>query len=315
MVVVDHMASPGDAEPDFELVDESQERSFDCPVCLQFLSDPCTTECCSREFCRNCIIKIRKNGGPSQCPLCRSSEFKTKRIIDLSHEFYHLQVYCANKSKGCEWIGDLGEVEVYLNLTPIARYQSNGCQFVDIQCAYYSAEYLRREMPQHLTECSKRPFSCEYCLNYDSYYDDVCSSHWSVCDYYPVPCPNGCSKSIPCQSIGKHIEVDCPLTITECEFKPDGCKKRLPRIEMQTHMKYSVAAHKSLKMMAKLVKQLKTQDRNVRELEINTLEMLEKFAKEQENLKILQEEKISSIKSEIATLRKSVEQQNECLES
>ena len=71
-------------------------------------------------------------------------------------------------------------------------------------------------------------------------------------------CPNGCNKSVPRQNIEEHISKDCPLTITECDFKPYGCKERLPRMEMQTHMKYSVAAHESLKMMAKVVKQLKT---------------------------------------------------------
>ena len=59
-------------------------------------------------------------------------------------------------------------------------------------------------------------------------------------------------------SIEEHIENNCPLTITECEFKPYGCKERLPRIVMQTHMECSVAAHESLKMMTRVVKMLKT---------------------------------------------------------
>ena len=142
------------------------------------------------------MVKIRKNGG--QCPLCRNSEFTN---IDLSREVYHLQVYCDNKAKGCEWIGDLGEVKVNQNLISIAQYQSNGCLFVDIQCAYCSAEFARREMPEHLSQCPKRSFSCEYCRNYDWYYDDICHYHWTVCVSYPIVCPNGCSKVIPRHSI------------------------------------------------------------------------------------------------------------------
>ena len=128
-------------------------------MCLQFLSDPCTTECCKKDFCRSCIVKIQKSGG--QCPLCRDSNFKTKRNKALDHKVHCLQVYCANRSKGCEWIGDLGEVEVHVNLSPIAQYQSNGCQFVDIKCAYCSGKHLRHEIPEHLAECPKSPFSCE----------------------------------------------------------------------------------------------------------------------------------------------------------
>ena len=139
------MASPHSGlDPDYKLVDESQECSFDCPVCLQFLGDPCTTQCCI------VFVKIRKSGG--QCPLCRDSEFITTA---LDRKVFHLQVYCANRSKGCEWIGNLGEVEVHLNLNPVARYQSKGCQFVrgNIQCKYCSANYPRHDMLEHHSQC------------------------------------------------------------------------------------------------------------------------------------------------------------------
>ena len=312
MVVVvwlGHMASPADVEPEFKLVDESQEGSFDCPVCLQLLSDPCTTKCCKKDFCRSCIVKIRNSGG--QCPLCRNSEFKTKRNTDLSCEVCHLQVYCANQSKGCEWIGDLGEAKVHLNLAPIARYQSNGCQFVVIQCAYCSANFTRREILEHQSQCPKRPFSCEYCQNYDSFYEDVCNHHWTVCGSYPIVCPNGCSRVIQRHSVEEHIDNDCPLTITECEFKPYGCKERLPRVEMQTHMKCSVAAHESLKMMTRVVKMLKAQEKNVREIDGEVLEKHQKLEKEQTALK----RKISSISNEVNVLCKAVEKQDERLKT
>ena len=218
-------------------------------------------------------------------------------------------MYCANRSKGCEWIGDLGEVEVHLNLSPIARYQSNGCQFVDIQCAYCSAKRPRHEIPEHLTECPKRPFSCEYCQKYNSYYDDVCNCHWTVCDYYPILCPNGCSEAIPRGSIEEHIEKDCPLTITECEFKAYGCKEKLPRIEMQTHMQYSAAAHESLQMIARVAKLLKTQEKSVQEVNRELLEMYKKLEKEETVLK----RKVSTISNEVSALHKAVEKQDDHL--
>ena len=56
------------------------------------------------------------------------------------------------------------------------------------------------------------------------------------------------------------IEYDCPLTITECDFKPynmdaRGGGGRLTCVEMQTHsdIKCNVAAHELLKMMMRVV--------------------------------------------------------------
>lgn len=241
-----------DTDADYRLVEESLERCFDCPVCLQILSDPCTSVCCKKEFCRACIVKIRKTS--RQCPLCRHPKFITRQNNPLGHEVYHIQVYCGNKSKGCEWIGCLGEVEVHLNRKPHERYMSQGCQFVDITCRHCSKSFKRSEITDHEGCCPKRPFSCEYCQNYDSYYDDIVSNHWPECAFYPVLCSNNCDQYICRQNVLEHVAKDCPMTVVECEFKQYGCKECLPRVEMLTHMKYSVAAHESLQRLTKLVK-------------------------------------------------------------
>ena len=268
-----------DSDADYNLVEESQERSFDCPVCLQIICDPRTSLCCKKEFCRACIAKIRKSG--DQCPLCRCARFKTRKNTTLSHELYHLQVYCGNRSKGCGWIGCLGEAEVHLNQRPAERYQSNGCLYVDIQCTYCGESFNRGEIQGHSERCPKRPFNCEHCQSYDSTYDDVTTNHWPVCGLFPVLCPNNCDQYIRRQIMDEHISTNCPMTMVECDFKQFGCKERLTRGEMLIHMKYSVAAHEALQRVMNVVKLLKNHEKDISQLESKLHEKYNNVMREQ----------------------------------
>ena len=141
------------------------------------------------------------------------------------------------------------------------------------------------------------------------YYDDVCNHHLSIYECFPIyTLPQWiCSETIPCQSIGKHIDNDCPLTIVECEFKSYGCKERLPRVEMQPHMKHAGAAHESLKMIAGVVKLLKMHEKNSQECNKEPLEKCKVLEKEHTILK----RKICSISSEMSALRKTLEKQDD----
>ena len=300
-----------DTEADYHLVEESQERSFDCPVCLQVLNDPCTSECCRKNFCRACVIKIRGNNNP--CPMCRHPEFKTRNNGTLSREVYQLQVYCGNQSKGCEWKGCLGEAETHLNKRPVTRYLTSGCQYVDIECMFCSKPYQRCQIGDHCdNECPQRPFSCEYCNKYDTHYEDVSKYHWPVCRFYPVLCRNKCGKYIPRKSLKDHIAKDCSMTIVECEFKQFGCKEHLTRKEMSVHMKYSATAHESLKMMSTLVRQMEKQEKEIHELETKLSENNKKVLKEQ---KILFEQSLTSAMGKMNNVLKSVREKSQQLET
>ena len=288
------MATANVSVPDCRLVEESEERKYDCPVCLQILRDPCISQCCRNNFCHACVLKLQKAGNP--CPLCRKSKFRTQRNCDLSPEVYHLQVYCPNKLKGCDWVGDLGEIDVHLNQSPVLRYQTNGCHFVDIQCCYCSQKIQRNQICDHFSICPRRPYKCEYCQGYDSFFEDVSCNHWPVCDFYPIVCPNDCSECIPRHSMHDHIVKYCSMTVIECEFKQFGCTAKLTRMDMSSHMKNSVAAHESLVMMTKLFSQLKKNSREIRELETKLHEKQRNFIREQKDLF---EKRISSATNQV----------------
>ena len=279
---------------DCKLVDESLERKYDCPVCLQILRDPCKSLCCGNDFCHACVRKLQKEDNP--CPLCRNSMFRIKRNRDLSSEIYRLQVYCVNKAKGCDWEGCLGEIDVHLNQNPTFLYQTNGCCFVHVQCPHCSQNFQRRQICDHFSICPRRPYQCEYCQAYNSFYEDVIHNHWPDCKCYPVLCPNGCTEHIHRHNMNNHIAKDCPMTVVECEFKQYGCTAKLTRRDMSSHMKNSVAAHESLVVMTKVFTQLKKNSRDIQELEAKLHEKQRHLIREQKDLF---EKKIASATNEV----------------
>ena len=308
------MMVSGDTDIDFSFVEEPQELSaYDCPVCLQVLVDPRKSQCCKKVFCRACLVKIRRSGGDDyQCPMCRHLNFAARKDHALSRELYSLQVYCGNRSKGCEWVGNFGELQTHLNLKPASCYLANGCQFVNVRCSFCSESYQRCAIIQHSSECPKRPYCCEYCQQYDSCYEDVRTQHWPVCQLFPVLCPNSCGEYIPRRNKNEHIADDCSMTLIECEFKSFGCKERLPRREMSLHMKYSVAAHESLKRLGIFLKQLNKQEERILKLKTKLKEMHKNFVTEQ---KALFEKNVSVAISDLDDTLRSIHKKVKDLES
>ena len=69
-----------------------------------------------------------------------------------------LKVYCSKKSAGCEWTGELGELERHLKLGSV----EGKCRFVDVQCPLESGKNIHLEYHK-ATKCDKRPFTCKHC--------------------------------------------------------------------------------------------------------------------------------------------------------
>lgn len=71
------------------------------------------------------------------------------------------------------------------------------------------------------------------------------------------------------------------MTIIECEFKTFGCTAKLSRGEMEIHMETSIAMHDSLKMMTKLMSQLKMKHKEMCQHETKLHEKIKSLIKEQ----------------------------------
>ena len=244
-----------------EIVDPPPEHLLqtECPVCLLTIREPHQVTCCGYSFCRSCIQRIKDKNKP--CPTCKKEGFSDFPDMRLKRALYALKVHCSHRKDGCEWMRELGQLDAHLNEDPESEKQLNGCQFVEIDCLYECGDRLqRRYMHKHQTElCTKRPFSCEYCHNYESNYDDVIHNHWPVCGSFPLCCPNQCGSFPQRQSIEKHVNNKCPLTTIECDFHHVGCTVKLPRKDLPEHLRENFLTHISLlssshaKHQAKLV--------------------------------------------------------------
>ena len=133
-------------------------------MCLQVLREPYQATCCGYSFCKMCIERIK---GPNHlCPCCKADQFDHFPNKGLQRSLYEFKVTCTNKDQGCQWVGELGQLESHLNLKPTkdTKEQLQGCQLVQIQCLY-CLELVQRSSIQlrQNEQCPKTPFCCKHC--------------------------------------------------------------------------------------------------------------------------------------------------------
>ena len=261
------------------LEDPPQWLQTECPVCLHILREPYQVTCCGKSFCRLCIERVK--GDLQHCPCCNAENFNDFPNKGLQQPLYGFKVYCSKKEKGCEWKGELGQLDNHLNLGDAEELE--GCEFVEIKCSYCSNVILRRQLLDHKNNhCDKRPFGCEYCNEYEATYDDVTQNHWPVCGCYPVQCPNECGAFPERQNLDNHVEKECPLIVVECDFHYAGCEVKLPRRTMPDHLKDGLFTHFSLlavshkqqqELLRKQEDEIKALTEEVNELKVQTKQL------------------------------------------
>ena len=193
--------------------------------------------CCGHKFCRECIERVEKDG--KGCPLCNTPGFSFMRERALERTLKDMDVFCSFKTEGCEWTGKLKELENHLNRLYSIENQLSGCQFVEVECMYHQCgeSLQRRHITTHQSnQCKKRPYSCDYCRDFASTFEEVINKHYPICGKYPVACPNDCSVyKFERQAVERHLENECPLVVVNCPFTYTGCGVTLPRRDMHEH--------------------------------------------------------------------------------
>ena len=228
-----------------EFVERPQELQTDCPICLVVLREPYQVTCCGYSFCRTCIERIRTN--KMACPTCNEATFSAFPNKGLQRSLYSFRIQCIYQKSGCEWTGELRELDGHLNLNPELNKLLVGCAFAAVTCTHCCEYFQRHHVQSHESEsCLQRPFSCDYCDEYTSVYKEVVNNHWPMCKYYPVPCPNECGVSPERQNVETHVNTVCPLTVVKCDFHYAGCEVQLVRKDMPTHLAESLVTHISL---------------------------------------------------------------------
>ena len=300
-----------------EIVDPPPEHFLqtECPVCLLTIREPHQVTCCGYSFCHSCIQQIKDKNKP--CPTCKKEGFSDFPDMRLKRALYALKVHCSHQKDGCKWTGELGQLDAHLNEDPEPEKQLNGCQFVEIDCLYECGDRLQRcYMHKHQTElCTKRPFSCEHCHNYESNYDDVIHNHWPVCGSFPLCCPNQCGSFPQRQNIENHIDKECPFTTISCDFHHVGCTVKLPRKDMPEHLKENFLTHISLlatshakhqteiaKQKDEISKQQAEYQAEIAKQQTKLTEHQDKIAKHQAEI-VKQKDNISEQQTQIAQFR------------
>ena len=221
---------------DCDLVEKPPKAvQSECPVCLLIIRKPYQATCCGYSYCKHCIQRIKARNHP--CPCCKTKRFEIFEDKRLERSLYELTVHCSNKSQGCQWVGDLRQLDNHINANPSKKELLEGCKCTQVACLYCDTKERRSSIQTHQNDlCPKRPFRCAYCNQYASDYEDVCSKHWLKCGYYPVPCTNKCGVSIPRSYLEHHTSKECSRTKIDCYFKHTGCNVKLMRQDMQAHL-------------------------------------------------------------------------------
>ena len=143
---------------DYEFIDPPQ-NSLECSICLLTLRDPHVISCCGNHFCHKCIGRIQGDGKP--CPLCNEPNFATLLHKGVKREVNALMIRCRRRQLGCDWEGELGQLEEHLH--PGAEKRGKGCGYVIVECVYKCGDRFERRMIQdhELDACPRRPMEVQ----------------------------------------------------------------------------------------------------------------------------------------------------------
>ena len=280
----------------------------ECPICLQILREPRLIDCCGHSYCEACIERVGKDGKP--CPLCNEPGFTTMANKALKRTLREFRVYCPHRLSGCEWEGELGKLDEHLNSDTKPQRQLEGCPFSVIECLHCKEGIRRDKIAGHqLERCPQRPYTCEYCAEYKSTFEDVAHSHWPECKCFLLPCPNECKppgSGIQRQCLDQHVKEECPLTVVQCELHHAGCEVTLPRKDMADHMKEDSIAHISLLAAenCRLSKRLLEKEEQICLLTHQNTELEEKTTEQSHHLR----EKFTSLSQEFTQTKQELAQ-------
>ena len=143
---------------DYEFIDPPP-NSLECSICLLTLRDPQIISCCGNHFCHTCIGRIQGDGKP--CPLCNEPNFTTFLHKGVKREVNALMIRCRWRQLGCDWEGELGQLQEHLH--PGAGSKGKGCGYVIIECVYKCGDRFERRMIQdhELDACPRRPMEVQ----------------------------------------------------------------------------------------------------------------------------------------------------------
>ena len=279
-----------------EFVDPVVDEYY-CKKCTLVARRLTISSCCGESFCHACVAGTMKQKLP--CPECGKEEFSGFNQVKYQQKINKLQVYCSMKGRGCHWSGLLEQLDTHLDP------EQDDCQYVDTKCPLNCQQTIpKNKVEQHMAEeCAKRDFVCKHC-NFKATYEEVTYKHLPECKYVPLQCPNLCGVTCDREVMVDHMKL-CRLEEVACDFKDLGCDERVPREELNEHLRehslkhLMLAASLALKNKEDFTKEIREQ----REKHEAEEQELKRTLEEQEVKLQAQEKKIEEQKKEYESLR------------
>ena len=215
------------------------ETWYACIICQELAAVPLQTTCCAQTLCRNCTDTCRKRQ-MGNCPHCRKDHWETSKDARLTRLIGDLEVLCHNHLKGCQWHGELRDMQDHLD---------KKCDF-ELICCPGGCNVLieRRHVPKHIkVECLDAQVTCIFCSSIMTK-RELLYHHYKVCANWPTFCPHMCKerKSWTRNQLTRHLHDGCHEEIVKCEFAGAGCSAELKRLELKEHMQSAVVSHLTL---------------------------------------------------------------------
>ena len=215
---------------DYKFVNPIPDRCI-CRICHlpsrdAYMTGPC---CQGLTICKSCLDHWQITAGNIVCPVCRKEEGGFHQNYPIAREIKSLHIYCMNKEEGCEWEGELNDVNNHLG-------SSEGCQFEEVKCSNECGKMIQRQcLTVHVeTECPCCKVNCQYCHDTGEH-QFIEGQHKEECPKLPLPCPNKCEiGSVPRDDMEAHRK-ECPLEMIQCEYYDVGCEVTMARKDKKEH--------------------------------------------------------------------------------
>ena len=155
---------------------------YQCPICLEVFNDsltePYLTDC-GHHLCGKCCDQQLLKTSKTECPTCREPDMlnnaRCDKFFQRMVKFKNVKVRCAYYMEGCEWIGELKDLNDHLD---------RQCR---IACPFGCGKYAHSsDMKEHTCRhCHNRMISCENCGYYNTF-TIVTEKHYPICPRSPT---------------------------------------------------------------------------------------------------------------------------------
>ena len=231
----DRLYKPTYVIEDFLPESRGEIKDWTCQLCKGIFYFPLATSC-GHTFCKECITKYLSLN--SNCCPIEGKQISSELIdIVLVRSILERQdIYCTNRSKGCNWIGKYKQQPIH---------KQTECHKELINCSYEgcTVKFLRENELKHRECCLFKTTQCEYCSNI--VIQHRYKQHINECERYPIKC-NLCEKVVVREDINKHLQEECEEQETKCIYFCVGCTVQVKRKNLTEHNKSMVDVHVDL---------------------------------------------------------------------